>query len=115
MSDILIINKHGVYHQVPERLLLTVQRQGGRRATDAEAQAFSDGALATTQDPQETADVDAPPWPDYNDINAEQIAARLKTLTPEQIAAVLHYEQDRKNRKTIIDAGVALLESESDN
>lgn len=106
MSDILIVNRYGVFHEVPERLLPTIQRQGGRLATAEEAEAYTAGEggidAPAEVNAEERAAI-AAPWADYDDLNAEQIAARLKTLPPEQVRLVLVYEAAHKARKTILD------------
>lgn len=111
MADILIVNRYGVFHLVPERLFDTVASQGGRRATPEEQLAHQDGktrlggAEPVVAAPAQT----AAPWADYDSLNAEQVAARLRALPADQVSVVLAYESANKARKTILDAAQRLL------
>lgn len=113
MADVLIVNKYGVLHVVPESLLSTVERQGGRRATEQEQMEYvSSGGNTVAPAPVQPTDKPAAPWADYDSMNAEQVAARLRVLPPDRVQWVLAYEAAHKDRKTITAAAAAILKSE---
>jgi ferritin-like metal-binding protein YciE len=52
------------------------------------------------------------PIPDYDDLNAGQISARLSDLSQEELAATLAYERARRNRRSVVERAVALTAEE---
>lgn len=118
MADILIVNKHGKFHTAPESILAIVEKQGGRVATDEERKAYRGGAAgvdaadAPISQPQPPA-VEAP-FADYDELNVDQVVARLKNMTPEQLVKAFLYEAANKHRKTVLDA-IGELDESQDN
>lgn len=102
----LIVNKYGIFHSIPEHLFGLVERSGGRRATPAEEAAYRDGQTQIGGSAPVVAAQAATvaPWADYDSLNAEQVAARLRNATPQMVVAVGFYEKANKNRKTVMDA-----------
>lgn len=106
MSELLIVNRHGVFHTIPERLAGIAQGQGARVATPEEKKAYRAGATrvgkeAISEPPAEIASV---PFADYDELNVDQVVARLKNLAPDQVATVWIYESATKQRKGVLEA-----------
>lgn len=104
MSDVLIVNRHGVFHTVPEALLGLVATQGGRRATPDEMGAYESGQMQIGGSvPAVAPQTDqVAPWPDYDSLNVEQIVARLRNAAPEIRALALAYERQNKARRGVL-------------
>jgi len=104
----LIVNKYGLFHEIPAGLLATVERQGGRVATDSESQTWKGGAARVDGGAAPVAQPPAPkmarPWPDFDALTVGQVLARCVNLSAEGKAAVLAYELISKKRKGIIEA-----------
>ena len=103
----LIVNRYGIFHEVPDTLLAIVERQGGHVATEGETAAFEGGATRMGDDAiviEPEASALEPPMPDYDDLNADQVVARLANLTPDKLVAVYAYETVNKRRKTVLSA-----------
>jgi hypothetical protein len=46
----------------------------------------------------------APPWDDYDRMNARQIISRIASADPAELAAVQLYESTNRRRRTILNA-----------
>src|SRR3954468_23247257 len=52
------------------------------------------------------------PWPDYDELNARRVGARLGELSQQELAAVAAYERANRNRRTVIERVNALTADE---
>ena len=105
----LIVNKYGLFHEIPAGLLATVERQGGREASLVEVSYYVAGEVRvrpgidvpTTAPPAPKA---KKPFPDFDALTVGQVLARCVNLSAEGKAAVLAHELATKKRKGIIEA-----------
>jgi hypothetical protein len=59
---------------------------------------------------------DEAPWPDYDDLNADQVLERLGDPSQATVAeAVVEYEKAHEKRKTVLDAAEHQVEANSVN
>jgi len=77
----------------------TAGRGAGRAAGEA--------AGATTR--AASVPAEAPPLEGYEGLKAGQVVKRLDDLTPEQLRAVVAYEREHRNRRTVLDRADQLL------
>jgi len=82
-------------------------RAGGRQAREASsdvAASATRGAQSATPSPAA-----APPLEGYEALKAGQVVKQLPDLTPEDLRAVVAYEREHRNRRTVLDRADELL------
>jgi hypothetical protein len=98
------------YREGTERAAESAQEQarvGSQAVSDvvdiaaSTTRATTDSAADATR---ETADIAAgrPPFPDYDEMNVEEITEQLDSLSEAELRRTRNYEQGNKNRQTLI-------------
>jgi ferritin-like metal-binding protein YciE len=104
-------------HRADEERMLAALRALIPNLTRAAAAARTGGQGEYRVDETGAADAvravtDPAPWPDYQELNAGQVVARLADLTQDQLAAVAEYERANRNRRSVLERVDALTGEE---